>query len=259
MTADAAPLLQVKNLVAHFFTPEGMVRAVDGFSLRIGAGETVAVVGESGCGKSVMAMSVLRLAGGPRDRIAGRILFRGRDLLTLPEPAMRRVRGKEIGMIFQEPMTSRNPVLTVGRQIGETLRLHEGLTARQAARRAVEMLALVGIPAPARWAGGYPHQLSGGMRQRVMIGMVLACNPALLIADEPTTALDVTIQAQILDLLQLWAGAGRRGSCPAWRASPVGTGAGVHRLPGCGVPCHATCKPIINRAWQPAAPCNGPG
>ena len=197
-----APLLSVENLQTHFGTLEGVVRAVEGLSFHIDAGETVAVVGESGCGKSVTSMSILRLIAEPPGRIAGQVMFQGRDLLRLSEPEMRRIRGKDISMIFQEPMTSLNPVLTVGRQIGETLRLHEGLSAREAEARAVAMLTLVGIPAPARRVREYPHQLSGGMRQRVMIAMALACNPKLLIADEPTTALDVTIQAQILDLMR---------------------------------------------------------
>jgi peptide/nickel transport system ATP-binding protein len=196
------PLLQVENLQTHFGTPDGVVRAVEGVSFHIDAGETLAVVGESGCGKSVTSMSILRLIQEPPGRIAGAIRFQGRDLLKLPEPEMRKLRGGDISMIFQEPMTSLNPVLNIGRQIGETLRLHEGLSARQAEARAVEMLTLVGIPAPGRRVREYPHQLSGGMRQRVMIAMALACNPKLLIADEPTTALDVTIQAQILDLMR---------------------------------------------------------
>ncbi len=198
----ATPLLKVENLQTHFGTLEGVVRAVDGLSFHIDAGETVAVVGESGCGKSVTSMSILRLIAEPPGKVAGRIWFEGRDLLELPEPEMRGIRGKDISMIFQEPMTSLNPVLNVGWQIGETLRLHEGLSQRDAARRAVEALTLVGIPAPERRVREYPHQLSGGMRQRVMIAMALACNPKLLIADEPTTALDVTIQAQILDLMR---------------------------------------------------------
>jgi peptide/nickel transport system ATP-binding protein len=179
-----------------------VVRAVEGVSFSIEAGETLAVVGESGCGKSVTAMSILRLIPEPPGKIAGSVRFQGRELLALSEPEMRKLRGNDISMIFQEPMTSLNPVLTVGRQIGETLRLHQGLDARQAEARAVEILALVGIPEPARRVREYPHQLSGGMRQRVMIAMALACNPKLLIADEPTTALDVTIQAQILDLMR---------------------------------------------------------
>ncbi len=159
-------------------------------------------MGESGCGKSVTAMSILRLIATPPGRIAGNIRFQGRDLLALPEAEMRKLRGNDISMVFQEPMTSLNPVLTIGRQIGETLRLHQGLSASAAERRAIEMLELVGIPAPGRRVREYPHQLSGGMRQRVMIAIALACNPQLLIADEPTTALDVTIQAQVLDLMR---------------------------------------------------------
>ncbi len=196
------PLLSVEDLQTHFGTPDGIVRAVEGLSFHIEAGETLAIVGESGCGKSVTSLSILRLIQEPPGRIAGSIRFQGRDLLALPEAEMRKLRGNDISIIFQEPMTSLNPVLTVGRQIGETLRLHQGLSARQAEARAVEMLTLVGIPAPGRRVREYPHQLSGGMRQRVMIAMALACNPKLLIADEPTTALDVTIQAQILDLMR---------------------------------------------------------
>ena len=195
-------LLEVEDLQTHFGTPDGVVRAVEGLSFHIDAGETLAIVGESGCGKSVTSMSILRLIAEPPGKIAGRIRFEGRDLLQLSEAEMRKLRGNDISMVFQEPMTSLNPVLTVGRQIGETLRLHQGLDARQAEARAVEMLTLVGIPAPGRRVREYPHQLSGGMRQRVMIAMALACNPKLLIADEPTTALDVTIQAQILDLMR---------------------------------------------------------
>jgi peptide/nickel transport system ATP-binding protein len=195
-------LLDVENLRAHFATPAGVLRAVEGLSFHIDVGETLAIVGESGCGKSVTAMSILRLVPQPPGRIGGAIRFEGRDLLTLPEAAMRYLRGNQISMIFQEPMTSLNPVLTVGRQIGETLRLHQGLGARAARDRAVEVLSLVGIPAPGQRVDEYPHQLSGGMRQRVMIAMALACDPKLLIADEPTTALDVTIQAQILDLMR---------------------------------------------------------
>jgi len=195
-------LLEVENLQTHFRTPDGINRAVDGLSFSVDAGETVAIVGESGCGKSVTSMSILRLIPEPPGKIAGSIRFNGRDLLTLSDKEMRAVRGNEISMIFQEPMTSLNPVLTVGKQIGETLRLHQGMNASQAEARAIEMLKLVGIPAPERRVREYPHQLSGGMRQRVMIAMALACNPKLLIADEPTTALDVTIQAQILDLMR---------------------------------------------------------
>ena len=196
------PLLSVENLQTHFGTPDGVVRAVEGLSFHIDAGETVAIVGESGCGKSVTSLSILRLVSTPPGKIAGRIEFAGRNLLDLPERDMRKLRGNDISMIFQEPMTSLNPVLTVGRQIGETLRLHQGLDKRQALVRATEMLELIGISAAARRVREYPHQLSGGMRQRVMIAMALACNPKLLIADEPTTALDVTIQAQILDLMR---------------------------------------------------------
>jgi peptide/nickel transport system ATP-binding protein len=195
-------LLEVENLQVHFRTPAGVNRAVDGVSFHVREGETLAVVGESGCGKSVTAMSVLRLIPTPPGRIAGAIRFAGRDLLALSEVEMRRVRGNDVSMIFQEPMTSLNPVLTIGRQIGETLRLHQGLDRAAAEARAVEMLTLVGIPEPRRRIGEYPHQLSGGMRQRAMIAIALACNPKLLIADEPTTALDVTIQAQVLDLMR---------------------------------------------------------
>ena len=199
----AAPaLLSVENLQTHFGMIDGVVRAVEGLSFTIHAGETVAIVGESGCGKSVTSMSILRLIPTPPGKIAGRILFQGRDLLACSDAEMRAIRGKDISMIFQEPMTSLNPVLTIGRQIGESLRLHEGLSAKAAEARAVEMLTLVGIPAPARRVKEYPHQLSGGMRQRVMIAIALAANPRLLIADEPSTALDVTVQAQLLDLLR---------------------------------------------------------
>jgi peptide/nickel transport system ATP-binding protein len=198
----STPLLDVQNLQTHFGTIDGVVRAVEGVSFHINAGETLGVVGESGCGKSVTAMSILRLIPQPPGRIAGKILFKGTNLLDLTEPEMQAIRGKDISMIFQEPMTSLNPVLTVGRQIGETVMLHEGLSAKDAEQRAIEMLTLVGIPAPARRVREYPHQLSGGMRQRVMIAMALACSPQLLVADEPTTALDVTIQAQILELMR---------------------------------------------------------
>ncbi|MGJ4907922.1 ABC transporter ATP-binding protein [Bradyrhizobium sp. SZCCHNR1015] len=195
------PLLEVENLQVHFRTPTGINRAVDGVSFHVNPGETLAIVGESGCGKSVTSMSMMRLIPEPPGKIAGSIKLEGRDILTLSDREMRALRGNDISMIFQEPMTSLNPVLTVGRQIGETLRLHQGLDQAQAEARAVEMLTLVGIPEPARRVREYPHQLSGGMRQRVMIAMALACNPKLLIADEPTTALDVTIQAQILKLM----------------------------------------------------------
>ena len=196
------PLLSVENLQTHFRTPDGILRAVDGVSFQVEAGETVAIVGESGCGKSVTANSILRLIPEPPGKIAGRIVFEGRDLLALPERAMRGIRGNDISMIFQEPMTSLNPVLSIGRQLGETVRLHQGLDRQAALARAVEMLTLVGIPEPARRVKQYPHQLSGGMRQRVMIAMALACSPKLLIADEPTTALDVSVQAQIITVLK---------------------------------------------------------
>src|ERR1700704_587311 len=195
-------LLEVENLQTHFRTPEGINRAVDGVSFHVDEGETLAIVGESGCGKSVTAMSLMRLIPEPPGRIAGSVRFQGKDLLQLSEREMRTIRGNDISMIFQEPMTSLNPVLTVGRQIGETLRIHQGLDRQEAEARAIEMLILVGIPEPARRVREYPHQLSGGMRQRVMIAMALACSPRLLIADEPTTALDVTIQAPILDLMR---------------------------------------------------------
>src|SRR5712672_3449106 len=195
-------LLEVENLQTHFRTPEGINRAVDGVSFHVDEGETLAIVGESGCGKSVTAMSLMRLIPEPPGKIAGSVRFLGTDLLQLSEREMRAIRGNDISMIFQEPMSSLNPVLTVGRQIGETLRMHQGLDKQAAEARAIEMLNLVGIPEPVRRVREYPHQLSGGMRQRVMIAMALACNPKLLIADEPTTALDVTIQAQILDLMR---------------------------------------------------------
>ena len=203
MDAAANPLLEVDDLRTYFYTRDGIVRAVDGVSFAVYPGETLAVVGESGCGKSVTSLSILRLISSPPGKIVGgRLVFQGRDLLGLSEDEMRRMRGNEISMIFQEPMTSLNPVLTIGRQIAEALVLHRGMTRRDALVRAVEMLALVNIPEAARRIEQYPHQLSGGMRQRVMIAMALACNPRLLIADEPTTALDVTIQAQILDLMR---------------------------------------------------------
>jgi peptide/nickel transport system ATP-binding protein len=196
-------LLEVQDLVTEFRTEHGTVRAVDRVSFEIGPGVTLGVVGESGCGKSVTALSILRLVPDPPGRIAaGRIRYRGRDLLELAEPDMRDIRGHKISMIFQEPMTSLNPVLTAGDQVAEAVRLHQKKSRSQAREVAVEMLQLVGIPSPAERLTSYPHQLSGGMRQRVMIAMALACRPDLLIADEPTTALDVTIQAQILDLLR---------------------------------------------------------
>jgi peptide/nickel transport system ATP-binding protein len=198
----AERLLDVRNLKTHFFTDEGVVRAVDGVDMYIDKGETLGVVGESGCGKSVTALSVMRLIPQPPGKIVdGQILYSGQDLVTLPANRMRKIRGKEISMIFQEPMTSLNPVFTVGEQIAEAVRLHEGLGRREAMAKTVDMLKLVHIPNAERRVKEYPHQLSGGMRQRVMIAMALSCNPKLLIADEPTTALDVTIQAQILELL----------------------------------------------------------
>jgi oligopeptide/dipeptide ABC transporter ATP-binding protein len=195
-------LLQIQDLQTHFITDAGTVRAVDGVSLTVRKGETLGIVGESGCGKSVTALSVLRLIPNPPGKIVGgKILLEGRNLLDLPEEAMRKVRGGSISMIFQEPMTSLNPVFTVGDQIAEGIRLHQGLSKRDSWNKAIEMLRLVRIPDPDRRVREYPHQMSGGMRQRVMIAMALSCNPHLLIADEPTTALDVTIQAQILELL----------------------------------------------------------
>ncbi|HMB87380.1 MAG TPA: ABC transporter ATP-binding protein [Candidatus Dormibacteraeota bacterium] len=196
-------LLDVRGLRTHFHTSAGVIRAVDGVSWDVRKGETVALVGESGCGKSVSALSVMRLVSAPAGRIVGgEILFKGRNLLALSEEEMRRVRGREIGMIFQEPMTSLNPVLTIGRQITETVETHLAMTSAQAQARAVELLSLVGIPEGARRLRQFPHQFSGGMRQRIMIAMALACDPALVLADEPTTALDVTIQAQILELMK---------------------------------------------------------
>ena len=197
-----APLLVVENLHTEFRTGEGLVRAVDGISYTVESGETVAIVGESGSGKSVGAMSILRLIPDPPGRITeGRVLFAGRDLMRLSEDEMRAVRGGDIGMVFQEPMTSLNPVLTIGRQITETVEQHRGADPARAVARAVELMRLVGIADPERRLKQYPHQLSGGMRQRVMIAIALACEPSLIIADEPTTALDVTIQAQILELM----------------------------------------------------------
>jgi peptide/nickel transport system ATP-binding protein/oligopeptide transport system ATP-binding protein len=194
-------LLEVKNLQTHFRTRAGVVRAVDGVSFHLGRGELLGLVGESGCGKSVTAMSLMRLVSPPGKVVGGEVLFEGADLLKLSESKMRAIRGDDIAMIFQDPMTSLNPVFKVGEQIAEALRLHRGMNRRQARRAAVAAMREVSIPDPERRADDYPHQLSGGMRQRVMIAMALACDPKLLIADEPTTALDVTIQAQILELL----------------------------------------------------------
>ncbi len=199
--ADA--LVEVKNLTTCFWTDDGKVTACDNLSFNINRGETLGMVGESGCGKSVTSLSILRLVAWPPGRIvSGRILFDGEDLLTKTESEMRDIRGNKISMIFQEPMTSLNPVYTVGDQIAEAIRLHQGKERKEAWDQAVEFLRLVGIPLPERRVKEYPHQLSGGMRQRVMIAMALSCNPSLLIADEPTTALDVTIQAQILELMK---------------------------------------------------------
>jgi peptide/nickel transport system ATP-binding protein len=198
-----AELIRVENLKTTFYTSAGVVRAVDDVSFKIDCGQSVGLVGESGCGKSVTSLSILRLIAGPSGRIEnGRILFHDIDVLKLTEDEMRGIRGNKISMIFQEPMTSLNPVFRIGDQIAETLMLHDGDTKKQAAVRAVEMLKTVGIPCPERVAREYPHQLSGGMRQRAMIAMAMACRPELLIADEPSTALDVTIQAQILDLMR---------------------------------------------------------
>ena len=196
-------LLQVRNLATHFFTQDGVVKAVDGISFDLGEREVLGLVGESGCGKSVSALSIMRLVTDPPGRIiSGEVIFEGQDLLALDEARMRRVRGNQIAMVFQEPMTSLNPVLTIGRQLTETLELHQNMNRREARERAGELLGLVGIPDPDRRLKDHPHQFSGGMRQRVMIAMALSCNPKLIIADEPTTALDVTIQAQILELMR---------------------------------------------------------
>ncbi|TMJ01042.1 MAG: ABC transporter ATP-binding protein [Alphaproteobacteria bacterium] len=201
-SGQAPPLLEIRGLKTHFATDDGMVRAVDGVDLAIARGETLGVVGESGCGKTVTALSVLKLIAMPPGRIvAGQILYQGRDLVPLGTEEMDRIRAKDIAMVFQEPMTSLNPVYAIGEQIAEVLRRHEGLSRKAALDKTIEMLRLVQIPNPEKRVNDYPHQFSGGMRQRVMIAMALSCNPKLLIADEPTTALDVTIQAQILELL----------------------------------------------------------
>jgi oligopeptide/dipeptide ABC transporter ATP-binding protein len=200
---NVTKLLEIENLQTHFFTSAGVVRAVDGISYDVNEGETIAIVGESGCGKSVSALSILRLVAEPPGRVVGgSIRFKGRDLLQLSEDEIRNVRGRDIAMVFQEPMTSLNPVLTIGRQLTETLQQHLKMTREQADARAIELLGMVGIAEPARRLKQYPHHFSGGMRQRVMIAMALCCNPKLIIADEPTTALDVTIQAQILELMK---------------------------------------------------------
>jgi len=195
--------LEVKNLQTSFFTDRGELKAVDSVSFDLYKGKTLGIVGESGCGKSVTSLSIMRLIPNPPGKIVGgEILYQGRDLLKLSMEEMRKIRGNEISMIFQEPMTSLNPVFTIGNQLVEAIRLHQDLSKGEAVNKAIEMLKLVGIPAPDKRVKDYPHQLSGGMRQRVMIAMALSCNPQILIADEPTTALDVTIQAQILDLLR---------------------------------------------------------
>jgi peptide/nickel transport system ATP-binding protein len=199
---NAEIVLEVEGLQTYLFTRLGVVKAVDDVSFTVHAGETLAIVGESGCGKTMTSLSLMRLIPSPPGRIVGgTIKLAGRDLVTIPESEMRAVRGNDISMIFQEPMTSLNPVMTIGKQIAETLRLHQDLSKSAAFAKAIDMLRLVKIPEPAQRAKEYPHQLSGGMRQRAMIAMALACNPKVLIADEPTTALDVTIQAQILDLI----------------------------------------------------------
>jgi oligopeptide transport system ATP-binding protein len=202
MSAPADPILAVEGLRTEFVTDDGLVRAVDGVSFTLGRGEVLGIVGESGCGKSVTNLSILRLLARPQGRVAaGRVLFQGRDVLAIPEREMRSIRGNRIAMIFQDPMTSLNPYLTVEEQLVEVARLHLRLTRAQAVARAVDLLTRVGIPDAARRVRSFPHEFSGGMRQRVMIAMALLCDPEVLIADEPTTALDVTIQAQILDLL----------------------------------------------------------
>ncbi|MHB9090711.1 MAG: ABC transporter ATP-binding protein [Chloroflexota bacterium] len=201
--AEKPPLLQVKNLKTHFHTRDGVVKAVDGISFDLREGEALGIVGESGSGKSVSALSIMRLIPRPPGVItADKVLFEGKDLMTLDDEGMRKIRGAKIAMIFQDPMTSLNPVLTIGRQIGEALELHMGMNGDQARKRSAELLQMVGIPSAKDRLDDYPHQFSGGMRQRVMIAMALSCNPRVLIADEPTTALDVTIQAQIIDLVR---------------------------------------------------------
>ncbi|MEW5721735.1 MAG: ABC transporter ATP-binding protein [Thermodesulfobacteriota bacterium] len=202
LPSDPGPLLQVEDLKVHFFSSQGTARAVDGVSFHLNEGEVLGIVGESGCGKSVTALAILRLIPDPPGKIAGgRVLFQGQDLLGYPEHRMRKVRGRQIAMIFQEPMTSLNPVFSIGGQLSEMFHFQMGLGKKEAWARSVEMLRLVHIPAPEKRVHEYPHELSGGMRQRVMIAMALACRPPLVIADEPTTALDVTIQAQILELM----------------------------------------------------------
>lgn len=201
-----AKLLQIKDLATHFRTESGIVKAVDGISYDLEEGEILGIAGESGCGKSVSALSIMRLIADPPGRIvSGEVIFEQRDLLKLQHSEMRNIRGNQIAMVFQEPMTSLNPVLTIGRQLTETLELHLKMSSGRAKKRAIELLNMVGIPDPQRTLNEYPHRLSGGMRQRVMISMAISCNPRLIIADEPTTALDVTIQAQILELMEMLA------------------------------------------------------
>jgi len=196
-------ILQVENLATHFHTEEGIVKAVQDVSFEVNAGEVLGIVGESGCGKSITSMSILRLIPQPQGKIVhGSIRFKGQDLLTIPENEMRKIRGNKISLISQDPMTSLNPVLTIGEQIMEAIMLHQGLNRKDAHERAIEMLKIVGIPSPEERVDQYPHEFSGGMRQRAIIAMALSCEPEILIADEPTTALDVTIQAQILDLMR---------------------------------------------------------
>jgi len=195
-------LLQIRDLRTYFFTLSGVVRAVDGISFDLAPGETLGLVGESGCGKSVTALSIMRILPEPAGRIAGgSILFRGKELTALPEKEMEKIRGEKIAMVYQEPMTALNPAFTIGDQLGEVFRFHQGLGKREALQKAVDLLQQVGIPSPGTRVKDYPHQLSGGMRQRAVIAMAMACSPEILIADEPVTALDVTIQAQILDLI----------------------------------------------------------
>ena len=199
----ALPLLSVQNLQTNFHTEFGLIRAVDGVTFSMDAGETIGIVGESGCGKSVTARSIMRIIPQPPGEIeSGEIIFEGVNLLTLANSEMRKVRGNKISMIFQDPMTSLNPVFRIGKQISEAIKLHQGISKQEALEKSIEMLRVVGIPSPAKRVVDYPHQMSGGMRQRVMIAMALSCRPKLMIADEPTTALDVTIQAQILNLMQ---------------------------------------------------------
>ena len=219
-------LLQVQNLTTRFYIPEGVVHAVNGISYTLEQGEALGIVGESGCGKSVSVLSVMRLIPDPPGKIiAGQVLYLGQDLLKLDKAEMRRIRGSEIAMVFQDPMTSLNPVLTIGHQVSESLNVHLGMNKEQARDRTVELLGMVGIPQPAERYGNYPHQFSGGMRQRAMIAMALACNPSILIADEPTTALDVTIQAQIVDLVKNLRD--RLGMAVVWITHDLGVVAGL--------------------------------